>query len=112
MPHLEYFVVCRAVQLDIFTDEVSLVNVLDDVAPSQFPYELPQTASVSVWRVDPKEQNDDYQATLVLKVPGKPDAAFNMNLLKLPSKLAGGLHRLRAIAGVQGIPLDKPGDLV
>ena len=101
MPAVEYFFVCRSVQKDISTDEMSFINILEDISPESFPYIIPKAIAVSLWNLQPGEASDDYQATLVVKVPGNPDAPFPMNFSR-------GVHRCRAIQGVLDIPVNGP----
>jgi hypothetical protein len=104
MPQLEFFLVCRSVQTDINTNEVSFINVLEDLVPDEFPYFIDRAIAVSLWNFQKGDQGDDYQASLVVRVPGMPDARFNMNL-------SSDQHRFRAVQGVLGIPIEQPCDI-
>jgi hypothetical protein len=37
MPPIEYFIVCRSIQTDVNTNEMSFINVLEDITPEDFP---------------------------------------------------------------------------
>lgn len=104
MPTVEYFLVCRSVQRDVSTDEISFVNVLEDLSPEAFPHVIPGVVAVSLWNLDPGDETQDYQATLVVKVQNKPDARFPMNF-------AREVHRWRAIQGILEIPIEGPGKI-
>lgn len=104
MPELEYFLVCRSVQRDATTDEMSFINVLEDISPDTLPHVIPRAMAVSLWNLRQEELTLDYQATLVVKLPGSQPAAFSMNF----SRLA---HRCRAIQGILEIPVHGPGDI-
>lgn len=104
MPSLEYFLVCRAVQLDINTNEISLVSVLEDISPDSFPHVIPKAIAVSLWNFQIDEATTDFQAILVVKVPGQPDVRFPMNFTH-------GIRRYRTIQGVLDIPIQAPGDI-
>jgi hypothetical protein len=104
MPKVEYFLVCRAVQKDMTTDEMSFVNVLEDISPESFPTVIPRAVAVSLWNFQPGEENQDYQAILVVKVPKQPDVTFAVNFMR-------GGHRCRAIQGALEIPVEGPGNI-
>jgi len=104
MPKLEFFLVCRSVQTDIITNETSFINVLEDITPEEFPYIIQRAMSVSLWNFEPSEARDDYQAALVVRIPGKREARFPMNLSFYE-------HRCRAIQGILEIPIEGPCDV-
>lgn len=104
MPQLEYFLVCRSIQTDVNTNEMSYINVLEDIVPETFPYTIQRAIAVSVWNFQQGEANRDHQANLVVKLPGRADVAFPMNL-------SSGIHRCRAIQGVLEIPVEAPGEI-
>jgi hypothetical protein len=60
--------------------------------------------AVSLWNLQPSEERRDYQATLIVKVPGKPDVPFAMNF-------SHEADRCRAVQGVLGISVDGPGEI-
>jgi hypothetical protein len=88
----------------VATDEISLVNVLEDISPDAFPTVIPKAVAVSLWNFQAGEEEQDYQATLVVKVPNNPDVRFAMNFTK-------GRRRCRAVQGVLEIPLEGPGNI-
>ncbi len=104
MPALEYFLVCRSMQVDLFTDEVSFLNMLEDIAPEAFPHVIPIAVAVSLWNFQAGEEGIDYQATLVVKVPGNAEVPFPMNFSRGP-------HRCRAVQSIAEIPVNGPGDV-
>jgi hypothetical protein len=104
MPKLEYFIVCESALIDASTNRVSLFNVLEDLSPQQFPDVLPRVDAVGLWNLDDAETRAEFQATLVVKVPGHPHADFRMNLSR-------GYKKCRALMGVSQIPLTGPGEL-
>jgi hypothetical protein len=104
MPPIEYFLVCRSIQTDVNTNEMSFINVLEDISPDAFPHVIPRAIAVSLWNLPQAEEPRDYQATLVVKIPGKADVAFPMNFSR-------GTHRCRAVQGVLEIPVDEPCDV-
>lgn len=105
MPSLEYFLVCRSVQKDIRTDDLSFINVLEDVSPETFPHTIPRAMAVSLWNFEPGDEDLDYQASLTIKVPNMPDANFPLNL-------ARDRYRCRTIQGILGIPVETAGEVV
>jgi hypothetical protein len=106
MPNLEYFLVCRSVQEDKNTGEMSFINVIEDIAPEAYPLQIPKAIAVSLWNFQPGEETTEYQATLVIKLPG------NVHGIPFPMNFSKGVNRCKAIQGVIDIPLDAPGDLI
>lgn len=104
MPNVEYFLVCRAVQKDVVTDDFSFISVLEDITPESFPSTIPRAVAVSLWNIEPNERHTDFQATLVVKVPNNPEVSFPMNFTEHG-------NRIRAIYGVLEIPIEQPGDI-
>lgn len=104
MPRLEYFLVCRSIQTDIHTNEISLINVLEDITPEAFPHVIHSAIAVSLWNFQDSEDTQDHQAILVVKIPNLPDASFRMNF-------TSDAHRCRAYQGVLDIPIEAPCDV-
>lgn len=104
MPKLEYFLVCRAVLQDMDTDEISLVNVLDDISPESFPSSIPKAIAVSLWHFRPGELVEDFQVSLVVKVPKQND-------FSVPLNFAISRNRSTAFQSVLDIPVEGPGDI-
>jgi hypothetical protein len=105
MARLEYFIVCRAISVDIDTEEITLSQVIEDVFPEEFPNQLPRIVAVSSWEMTPEELGMEFQAILRVFIPGSLEGA------DFPMNLARGRRRYRAIQGVTQIPLLGPGDL-
>lgn len=105
MPSIEYFLVCRSVQRDVNTDEYSFLNILEDISPDSFPHTIHKAVAVSLWNFEPTENEQDYQAMLVVKLPNQNQAMFPMNFTK-------EAHRFRAIQGILEIPVEVDGDVV
>jgi hypothetical protein len=105
MASLEYFIVCESTSVDAENNKISFFHVLEDIFPDRFPFSVPKVEAVSLWNLEPEESETDFQATLVISVPGieKP-AEFRMNLSK-------GHMRYRAAVAVTGIPLLRHGNL-
>ena len=99
MPTIEYFLVCRSVQEDITTNEMSVVSILEDISPESFPHVIPSAFAVSLWNLRPGEVTEDYQATVVVKTPGRRPEQFPMNF-------SHGTHRCRAIQRRFSRPLE------
>jgi hypothetical protein len=107
MPKLEYFLVCRAASVDFHSDEVTLSGVLEDIDLGDDGYAVvPQAVAVGLWNLTKADEHTDFQAVLRIIRPGEEKGNhFPVNLVKGP-------HRIRAVFAIQGIPLEKPGDLV
>ena len=83
MASLEYFIVCESTSVDAENNRISFFHVLEDIFPDQFPFVVPHVEAVSLWNLDPDDASTDFQATLVIWVPGHPKAVeFRMNLSK------------------------------
>jgi hypothetical protein len=80
---------------------MSFINVLEDITPEVFPHVIPKAVAVSLWNFEQGEEKQDFQASLVVKIPGRRDVSFPMNL-------SSGVHRCRAVQGVLEIPVDAP----
>ncbi len=105
MARLEYFIVCRAVSIDIDTDEITLSQVVEDVFVEEFPQHLPKITAVSSWELAENELETDFQALLQVTIPGSSSAqSFPMNFRR-------GSRRYRAMQGILEIPLHTSGDL-
>jgi hypothetical protein len=104
MPTVDYFLVCRSIQQDINTGEMSFVNVLEDITPDAFPIVIPRAIAVSLWTFEPGEAKEHFQAALVVKLVGRPDTTFPMNFSQ-------GINRCRAVQGVLDIPVPGPGEI-
>ncbi len=107
MPTLEFFLVCRSITRDLFTDEITLSGVLEDVVlEADGTTVLPTAVAVVAWNVETKEGSEDLQAVLRITLPGDSHGkSFPMNLLK-------GHNRYRAIFAISSIPLGVTGELL
>jgi len=107
MPQLEYFLVCRSISTDLHTNEITLVNVIEDIFFVMGEnILLPRAVAICSWIVSEEESNRDFQAVLQIALPGfSPPSNFEMNLEK-------GRNRHRAIFSIMNIPVTVPGQLV
>lgn len=106
MPTLEFFLVCRSITQDLFTDEITLSGVLEDVAlgPDGSAL-LPTAVAVAAWNAKSEAETQDLQALLRITRPGESSGKpFPMNLTK-------GHNRYRALFAIADIPLDAVGEL-
>jgi len=107
MPTLEFFLVCRAVTRDLFTDEITLSGVLEDIVlEADGMAQLPSAVAVAAWNAEPKSDPTDLQVMLRITRPGETKG------LTFPMNLAKGHNRYRAIFAISGIPLAEPGELL
>lgn len=107
MPSLEFFVVCRSVSRDLFTDDLTLSGILEDVVLDVGgTATLPTAVAVCAWNVGTEDVGQELQAIIKVTRPGESQGkSFPMNLTK-------GHNRYRALFAVDGIPLATPGELV
>jgi hypothetical protein len=106
MARLEYFIVCESSSVDAEKSRISFFHVLEDIFPDKFPYEIPTLDAVSLWNLDPADTDTDFQATLVIRVPGIE------RVVEFPLNLSKGQMRHRAALTVTGIPIICPGELL
>ena len=107
MPTLEFFLVCRSITRDVFTDEITLSGVLEDVVlEADGTAVLPTAVAVVAWNAEPNTDTADLQAVLRITRPGDTHSVpFSMNLTK-------GHNRYRAIYAISDIPLGAAGALL
>lgn len=107
MPTIEFFLVCRAITRDLFTDEITLSGVLEDlVLESDGTTQLPTAVAVAAWNAEHGLDPSDLQAMLRITRPGETKGrSFPMNLVK-------GHNRYRAIFAISDMPLESPGELL
>ncbi len=106
MARLEYFIVCESCSVDAEKNSVSFFHVLEDIFPDKFPYEISTVDAVSLWNLDPADRDTDFQATVVISVPGSTRG------VEVPMNLSRGHMRHRAAVTITGIPIICPGELL
>jgi hypothetical protein len=65
---------------------------------------IERAIAVSLWNFQQGENARDYQANLIVKIPGRAEVSFPMNFSR-------GIHRCRAVQGVLEIPIEGPCDV-
>jgi hypothetical protein len=106
----EYFLVCDSVILDAFTDAVSLLNVMEQLAVDAIPAVIPRMTMVGCWRIDPDDRPNDYQAKYRIIPPGPPPEG-DPGYRDFRANLIVDRRRLRVIFTVIGVPIRNVGDL-
>jgi hypothetical protein len=104
MATMEFFVVSEGVSVDKFTNQLSLFNVLEQAAGTDFPFVLPFIAAVSLWIREAGDDNRDFQCMLRVTLPNGRQREFTSNF-------TFNARRHRVIQRLQGFPIDKPGVL-
>lgn len=104
MARLEFFVVSESVSVDQQTNRLSLFNVLEQVASTNFPSALPSAVAVSMWMAEGGDDVRDFQCTLRITLPNGSPYEFASNF-----KFRASRHRV--IQRVEGFPLNEPGVL-
>jgi hypothetical protein len=104
MARLEFFVVSESVSVDQQTNRLSLFNVIEQVASTNFPSALPSAVAVSMWIAEDGDDVRDFQCTLRITLP-------NGNPYEFASNFKFRARRHRVIQRVEGFPLNEPGVL-
>jgi hypothetical protein len=103
---LEFFVVAENVSVDRTTNELSVFNVMESLRADVFPGVIPKCVAVSLWRLEPGDEGQDWQATIRIYVPGENVQEFPTNFRSQP-----GATRHRVTQRIYGLPLRQAGDL-
>jgi len=104
MAHMEFFVVSEDLSVDQQTNRLSLFNVLEQIAGSDFPLVLQSAAAISCWVAEAGDEGRDFQCMLRVILP-------NARQYDFPSNFRFGARRHRVIQRLQGFPIDEPGVL-
>lgn len=105
MPRLQLFVCARGSSVDRFTNNLSIFELLEGVAPETYPALLPNLVAVSVFTKGPTEEREIYPFVLKVKKGKEVILRTDLNID------FQGLARSRSIATIQGILLVEPGTL-
>ena len=60
MPKLEYFLICESIVIDQDRNLASAFNILEEVS-CPIPTLIPQVVALSTWRLQPEDQDCDFQ---------------------------------------------------
>lgn len=104
MARLEFFVVSEGLSVDKFTNQLSLFNILEEVASDNFPSVLPYFVAVSMWMMEAGDGERDFQCMLRVTMPNLAPTEFTTNF-----KFISRRHRV--LQRIQGLPLNEPGVL-
>lgn len=104
MAHMEFFIVSEEVSVDQQTNRLSLFNVLEQVAGSDFPLVVLSAAAVSLWVAEAGDDGRDFQCMMRVFLPDG-----NRHELTTNFRFRGRRHRV--IQRIQGVPLTEPGVL-
>ncbi len=105
MPLLEFFTVCGSARREGATETADGANILTDFFPASLPDALAKATVISSWKLTSKDKGRDWQATLVVKSPGRDAAAFSLSL-------SNNLRRYQHIREILAIPVEEAGDLL
>jgi len=106
MPKLEYFIVSEGASTDIFTNRVSLFNVVEQIKSKDFPVVLPQVVATTAWNKEAADTDLDFQASLRIYSPGEErPKEFPINF-----KMERSRHRLHQT--IIYLQVTQVGDLV
>jgi hypothetical protein len=104
MPQLEYFLVAEGMAADQTTNRVSIFNVLEEIYIRDFPAQVYTCVAITLWRAEPGDQENDFQAKLIVHTPDGEKRDFPMNFT-----MTGLRHRTNQT--FQGIEIKKTGEL-
>jgi hypothetical protein len=109
MPQLEYFLVCESIVIDKDRNLASAFNILDDLLVT-IPCLIPQMVALSTWRLQPEDQNCDFQVGFELILPGAGVSQEEKKTFTLNFSAKGVRHR--TYFRFDGIPIEQEGDVV
>jgi hypothetical protein len=104
MARLEFFIVSESMSVDQYTNRLSLFNILEEMASPTFPFVLPSAVAVSLWMMEPGDEERDFQCMLRVTMPNVAQREFTANFRT-------NSRRHRIIQSFQGFPLNEPGVL-
>ena len=104
MARLEYFVVADSVSIDQATNQVSVFNILEEIAAPKFPIVVQKCAALTLWQMEPGDDLKDFQASLCVHSSSSEKHRFDINF-----KSKGTRHRI--IQRLQCLQIEQPGDL-
>ncbi len=104
MARLELFVVSEGVSIDQLTNQLSLFNILEQVASTKFPFPLPFAAAVSLWVAEDGDDSRDFQCLLRVILPNGIQHEFTSNF-------NFRARRHRVIQRLEGLPINVTGVL-
>lgn len=102
MAHMEFFIVSEEVSVDQQTNRLSLFNVLEQVAGSDFPLVVLSVAAVSLWVAEAGDDGRDFQCMMRVFLPDGNRHEITSNF-----KFRGRRHRV--IQRIQGLTINAPG---
>jgi hypothetical protein len=105
MPRLEFFTVCGSGHKVSDPEETVRTDILTDFFPAMFPDALAKATVISSWKLTAKDKAQDWQATLVVKSPGRDGTSFSLSL-------SNSVRRYQHIREILGIPVDEAGVLL
>lgn len=103
---LEYFVACEIVVTDSETNSTSIINVLEELPIPQYPALLPKCAVIALWRAEPGDEHQDWQAAVGVTPPGGQRQSFSMNF-----RVAPGVRRHRHVVRMLTLTIERAGEL-
>ena len=108
MPKIEYFVVSESISSDQDTNNVSIFHIFEDVY-GRLPLTIPRLVATSCWSISQDDKGKDFQVALKIVLPGgevMPESA------SLKVNFSTNRNRHRVFQYLQGLRVERPGDLV
>ncbi len=112
MPKLEYFLVAESISIDRDTNQISLFNVLEEVAFSRSTehWAIPQLVACSSWKCEQEDLNQDFQVAVEIVQPNRDGSKKETNRYSVNFTAAGPRNRICLHYG--NLPIHAPGDIV
>ena len=104
MARLEYFLVSRSISIDVATNQVSIFEVIDEIAAASFPSQIPYLVATSLWCQEEGEEDRDFQLILRITTPGGSSH-------DLPTNFQIQAKRHRITQRLEGLRVEQEGTL-
>lgn len=109
MLKLEFFLAAESFAVDKDSNQLSVFEVVEEIAAQSFPAHLLKAAAIACWNIPAEDRDKDYQAMLSLSLPnGQVDADFGNSRVNFQP--TGRRHRVSW--RIVGLSFDEPGEYV
>jgi hypothetical protein len=106
MPELEYFLVAESISIDRDRNQVSVFNILEEIAVPRSNPVIPQAVAIGSWILKPEDQNQEFHVGLTI---AKPDGRHRSGPFFVNFTAKG--NRQRVHLNIVGFPIESDGDI-